>query len=112
MDTTEYQRLANTFNAGKSVDLSLKHELLARNALGLVGEAGEVSDYIKKGVFHLHGVDPEKVKDELGDVMWYVSTLASVLDISLSDIMEHNINKLTKRYPNGFTPEDSINRKV
>lgn len=112
MEVREYQMLANTFNSGTSVDLSLKNELLARNALGLVGEAGEVADYIKKGVFHLHGVDTEKVKDELGDVMWYVSTLATILNLSLTDIMEYNINKLSNRYPNGFTPEDSKNRKA
>ena len=113
MNADEFQKAADrTFTDVPSVNLTLKEECLVRHACGLSGEAGEVLDYIKKGIFHRHGVDPEKVKDELGDVLWYIAEIATVLDLRLSDIMKGNVNKLMKRYPNGFSIEDSINRKV
>jgi len=112
MNADEFQKAANrTFIDIPSVDLSLSEEYLVRHALGLAGEAGEVVDYIKKGVFHRHGIDPKKVEDELGDVLWYIAEIATILGLSMSDIMQNNVNKLMKRYPNGFTIEDSINRK-
>lgn len=80
-------------------------------ALGLTGESGEVADILKKVVFHGHDLDKAKLKAELGDVLWYVARLASALDLSLSDIMQHNIDKLQARYPEGFNSEASRNRK-
>ena len=79
--------------------------------LGISGEAGEVSDLIKKEICHGHPVDFDKIKKELGDVMWYVAYCATIYGLTLEDIASENIIKLIKRYPNGFTTEDSINRK-
>lgn len=84
---------------------------LANYALGLAGEAGEVGDIIKKHLFHGHPLDRENLKDELGDVLWYLSNLANSVDISLQDIADHNIEKLYARYPEGFSEERSINRE-
>ena len=84
--------------------------MLSWNALGLAGEAGEVADMIKKGVYHQHGVDREEVKKELGDVLWYVSAICGDLDLELSEVMEANIEKLKQRYPDGFNFEQSQNR--
>jgi NTP pyrophosphatase (non-canonical NTP hydrolase) len=82
-------------------------------ALGLTGEAGEVADAIKKGVFHKHGDYDKlrvKVKDELGDVLWYVARLATAFSLGLEYIMQGNIDKLNRRYEGGFSHEKSINR--
>ncbi|MGL5313599.1 MAG: nucleoside triphosphate pyrophosphohydrolase family protein [Peptostreptococcaceae bacterium] len=89
---------------------SFNESELANYTLGLVCEAGEFGDIIKKHLFHNHDLNLEEVKKELGDVMWYLSNICNVLDIELSDIATINIEKLQKRYPNGFSPEDSINR--
>jgi NTP pyrophosphatase (non-canonical NTP hydrolase) len=78
--------------------------------MGLAGEAGEVVDYLKKVYFHGHEIDKEKLKLELGDVLWYVSNLALLHEISLNDVGRSNIQKLEKRYPEGFSVEKSINR--
>lgn len=78
--------------------------------LGLAGEAGEVCDLFKKHFGHGHHLDRDKVVKELGDVLWYVSAVASLQGISLQEIADKNIEKLTKRYPNGFSSEASINR--
>lgn len=78
---------------------------------GLTGEAGEVADLIKKHFGHGHVLDHDKLKKELGDVMWYLSQLAEQFDLNMEDIAEANITKLKARYPNGFSEEASINRK-
>lgn len=89
-----------------------EHEYeLANYGLGITGEAGEVADLIKKGVFHGHELDREELKKELGDVMWYVANVARLAGFSLSEIAASNVMKLQKRYPEGFSEQDSINRK-
>lgn len=80
-------------------------------AMGLSGETGELIDHLKKHVHHGHDLDVEYVKKELGDVMWYWSSIASDLDLKGSDILERNISKLRNRYPDGFSKERSRNRK-
>jgi NTP pyrophosphatase (non-canonical NTP hydrolase) len=83
---------------------------LAIWALGLTGEAGEVADIIKKVLGHGHPLNREKIAEELGDVLWYVAVLANELDYSLSDIANRNIEKLKRRYPEGFSVERSLKR--
>lgn len=83
---------------------------LANYTLGLVCEAGEVGDIIKKHIYHQHDLDKEKIISELGDVMWYLNNICNVLDISIEEVAKSNIEKLIRRYPNGFSKNDSINR--
>ncbi|MEK6459556.1 nucleoside triphosphate pyrophosphohydrolase family protein [Heyndrickxia faecalis] len=82
----------------------------ANYALGLCGEAGEVVDLIKKEVFHGHQEEPEKVKNELGDLMHYVAGVATIYGWTLEEVCAANIKKLLIRYPNGFNSSDSIRR--
>lgn len=84
---------------------------LINGALGLTGEAGEVADLIKKYIFHGHELDEDTLVKEMGDVMWYMALLCHALDIQLSTVMERNIEKLEKRYKDGFSEEASRNRK-
>lgn len=82
--------------------------------LGLCGESGEVADLFKKVLGHGHPYTTEmfaKVQKELGDVLWYVAEMASVLGMTLEDIAGINIAKLRARYPQGFTTHNSVNRK-
>jgi NTP pyrophosphatase (non-canonical NTP hydrolase) len=78
---------------------------------GLTGEAGETVDCLKKHLFHGHPLDREKLAIELGDLMWYVATIATTAGIWLDDIAVGNIEKLKTRYPEGFSKENSINRE-
>lgn len=82
----------------------------ANLGMGLAGEAGEVCDYLKKVVFHGHSMDKEKLSDELGDVLWYLANLAEMIDVPLSEVANKNIEKLKKRYPNGFEASRSQKR--
>lgn len=81
-------------------------------ALGIAGEAGEVADYIKKVLYHGHPIDKDKLCKELGDVLWYVATLADTAGLTLEVVARANIDKLWARYPNGFSTERSINRDI
>lgn len=86
---------------------------LAILGLGLTGEAGEAADIIKKIVGHKHPFDEEaslKLLAELGDILWYVTAIAATLDLGLDAIAHYNVEKLRKRYPEGFSSERSINR--
>lgn len=81
-------------------------------AIGMCGEAGEVSELVKKYAYHGHTIDTEHLARELGDVLWYVSYMAHLFGYSLGKIMEMNQDKLAKRYPDGkFDEERSRNRK-
>jgi len=82
--------------------------------IGLAGETGEVSEKIKKVIRDKGGkIDDETremIKKELGDVLWYVSQLASELDLSLDEIAEENIEKLYSRLERGKLQGSGDNR--
>lgn len=108
MTTKDYQEaVKRTVNNNLS-----ERETRLNFALGLAGESGEVIDTIKKIEFHSHVVSEDKIGEELGDVMWYVANLCNVLNLSLEDVLQGNIDKLKKRYPKGFTSEASKNRII
>ena len=107
MEANKYQELAmRTVNKELS-----KKEMLVNGVMGLNGESGEVIDLVKKHLFHGHDLDRDKIIKELGDVLWYIAEVCSSLDVSIDEVMEKNIEKLAKRYSNGFSKEASINRK-
>lgn len=110
MNSNEYQVEAKRTLIDAPGTFSDMDIMIIWNAIGLAGEAGEVANLVKKGIFHRHGLDVDKVLDELGDVLWYVSSLCDELGFSLEDVMAYNIDKLRKRYPDGFNSEDSLNR--
>src|SRR5688500_19891158 len=70
--------------------------------LGLTGEAGEVANIVKKIQRDHGGVINDEIremlKDELGDVLWYISACADELGITLTEIAEYNVQKLAKRH--------------
>ena len=107
MTINEYQEKAMTFLNNKFS----KKDVLINGVMGLCGESGEVIDIVKKHHAQGHELDKEKIIEELGDVCWYIAEIATVLDVKLEDILEGNIEKLSKRYKKGFTVEESINRK-
>jgi NTP pyrophosphatase (non-canonical NTP hydrolase) len=96
------QAAARTLIDGPDWQIPAPEIMLAWNAIGLAGEAGEVADLVKKAVFHRKGLDYEKLAKELGDVLWYVAALCSTAGLSLNDVMAANVEKLKARYPNGW----------
>lgn len=96
-DADEYQ--ARRAQANGVMDAGLAVTLFS---LGIAGEAGEVADYMKKVIGHGKKFDATTLTEELGDVLWYVSQLAWIHGITMSEIMRVNEEKLRKRYPGGF----------
>lgn len=103
----EYQRLAQRTSRK---ELSPEAHV-ANGMLGLAGEAGECCDLVKKRMYQDGREIRESLKDELGDVLWYIAEAASGLGLTLEEIAQHNIEKLKKRYPEGFDPERSLHRE-
>ncbi len=83
---------------------------MAVAALGLCGEAGAAAELFKKYLGHGHPIAVYDVMRELGDLLWYVAELASVMGVSLDDIAETNVEKLKRRYPDGFSEAASMAR--
>ena len=106
MTINEYQKLAMTT---LNPDLD-KKDVLINGVMGLCGESGEVIDIVKKHLAQGHELDKEKIIKELGDVAWYMAEIATVLDVELEEVLVQNIEKLKKRYPEGFSTEKSVNR--
>ena len=103
----DYQRFAErTMNSDLTFD-----EKMSMLGMGLSGEAGEVTDYLKKVVYHKHPFSGETLSKELGDVLWYITNLANENGLTLVEIMQENIDKLIERYPDGFSTEDSLTRR-
>jgi len=83
-------------------------------ALGLVGEAGEVADKLKKVIRDNDGILTDEVRDkvakEIGDVMWYVAVLSYEMDYPLEDIAKMNLDKLASRAERGVISGSGDNR--
>ena len=103
MTGNKYQRLAMRTATHKC-------RRAANAALGLTGEAGELADEVKKCLYQGREWNPAKIIEELGDVLWYVALMADLMAVPLDFVMEHNIDKLRKRYPDGFSFEASEER--
>ena len=84
-------------------------ERLIENALGLTGEAGEVSEKIKK-LFRDNRIDDDAVLRELGDVLFYTVALSNIFGGSLIKIIELNMEKLNERVKNGTLQGSGDNR--
>ena len=106
MTLNEYQKLAMI-----TLNPALKEkDVLINGVMGLCGEAGEAIDIVKKHLAQGHELDREALIKELGDVAWYLAETAYALDSSLDEVCSRKIEKLRRRFPEGFSSENSINR--
>jgi len=105
MNADEYQK-----KALRTASSMTEKDMILNGVLGLNGEAGEVADHIKKVRFQGHEMNKAHLADELGDILWYIAIMSEGLGFKLSEVMEMNVEKLKKRYPDGFSVEKSVNR--
>ena len=105
MNMNDYQREALRTAGDPSAPGWLFEKLL-----GLPEECGEVLGAVKKAEYHGHVTSSETIKKELGDVLWYVATIAHWYGFDLGDVAAANVEKLRRRYPDGFSVEASRNR--
>ena len=85
-------------------------EGLLHAAIGMSGESGEVLDIIKKQWVFSKAIDMDKLKNEAGDVLFYLQLLCNQMGVTLEEIAALNIKKLSARYPNGYSNEAAIAR--
>ena len=106
MEVNEYQKLAmTTLNPALS-----RKDVLINSVMGLCGESGEAIDIVKKWLAQGHELDKEHLAKELGDIAWYLAEAATALDLPLDQILQANLDKLKKRYPEGFDAQRSLER--
>ena len=106
MTLDEYQAAAaRTANPALASD-----QRLLDAAMGLAEEGGEVLGLVRKHAFVGHALDRERVAAELGDALWCLAAVASALDLPLGAVAERNVEKLRRRYPDGFSGEASRRR--
>lgn len=99
MDFKEYQEKAKrTLNILPTIEQDQIHMLL-----GLASEVGELQDAYKKHLAYGKDLDLVNVKEELGDVLWYIANMCTILDVNLESVANTNINKLQARYPDKFS---------
>lgn len=96
MECDEYQRAALRTARDRDAPDEFMHLVL-----GLVGEAGEIAEKVKRLVrdknSDLAQLDRDDMAAELGDVLWYAAVLANFLGLSLSDVARRNVEKLADR---------------
>lgn len=88
-----------------------RHDLM-HACLGLVSESGEFSDALKKEHAYGRPLDVTNLREELGDILWYVALGCRALNVTMEEVAQVNIAKLRVRYPDSFTNEKAINRNV
>lgn len=107
MNINDYQK-----EAMKTLNPELnKKDILINSVMGLCGESGEAIDIVKEWLMQGHDLDKDHLIKELGDIAWYLAEAATALDIPLDVILQGNLDKLHKRYPDGFSINASINRQ-
>lgn len=85
---------------------------LLHAAMGMCTETGEFMDMLKKHILYGKAIDKVNLKEELGDLEWYVALAIDELKTTFGYIFETNIEKLRARYPNKFTEKDALNRDL
>ena len=95
----------------RSMRSDLPYEAICSNmCMGLSGETGETVDIFKKHIYQGKDLDINDVIEEIGDILWYIANLCNVNKITMKECMESNVEKLRKRYPNGFSIKDALER--
>lgn len=107
MDIREFQRVSTrTLNKELS-----KEQAISNMIFGANGELGEVTDILKKHLYQGHRINKIHLAEEIGDTLFYIVNLCTIYNLDVEDILQGNVDKLKKRYKNGFTVEESINRR-
>lgn len=94
-----------------TINKKLTREQQISNAIaGMCGELGEVSDILKKHLYQGHDLDRDHLIEELGDLLYYITLLMCLYDFNMAETMFNNMDKLMRRYPDGFDAERSLHR--
>ena len=105
----DYPKFVDSLRA-HSIDDNLLFDML-HSSVGISGESGELLDHMKKAVWQEHKIDVSYIVLELGDILFYLTSMCNCVGTTIDEVRDKNIEKLTKRYPDGvFDKERSIHR--
>ena len=114
MSTTPYEQFVQSIvKPGHDILIQLTplQASMLHMAVGISGEAGELLDAIKKHAIYQKELDFANVKEEAGDILFYLTGLLNDVGITLNECIEANREKLSKRYPNKcYSNADAIKR--
>ena len=105
MHFLQYQSLAKRTEKPLPFKEALQHGML-----GVITEAGELGDNIKRHVIYGAPMTIADVAEEIGDVLWYLAVIANACGLDMDNIAEQNITKLRARYPEKYTDSDAVAR--
>ena len=94
----------------KSMKVYPEKHAIVYPALGLVGEAGEISEKVKKWLRGDKELDKQGLLKELGDPLWYIASLADDLGFTLQDVVDANVEKLSSRKDRNLIHGEGDNR--
>lgn len=80
--------------------------------MGMATEIGELIDVFKKNLAYGKELDVVNIKEEIGDIMFYVASFCRINGFNLEDIINTNVQKLETRYPEKFTKDSALNRDL
>lgn len=106
MDDLEYLMFVNRLFASKRDGI----DGVLHACVGLAGESGECLDIVKKSWVYDKPLDKEKLQEEAGDTLHYLTMLCIKMGWTWQDLINNNVTKLKKRYPDGFTKAAAIAR--
>ena len=113
MTIDEYSKTAITTLLGEHAYGDIPPVLLDQ-VLGLVGESGEIAEKFKKLIRDKQGMltdeDKKEILKELGDVLWYINSIATLLDSDLQTVARNNLDKLLSRKARGVIQGSGDNR--
>lgn len=116
MTPNEYQKEASRTDLTQEGYMTVnrrmtRYENLIHAQFGISSEAGEIANALKKHFIYGQPLNVANIKEELGDILWYVALACDSLNFKLEDVMQENVEKLRIRYPEKFTEKDAAERK-
>ena len=115
MKANDYQAAATRTEAPAENALArITYEVMRLDhaAKGLCTEVGEFTDVLKRHLFYGAPLDRLRLKEEVGDILWYAASACEALGIRMEDVMTTNVAKLKARYPSKFTEQGALTRNL
>lgn len=107
MEEKEYRELVNNL---QKKDLNIFDPMIILAAIGIAGEGGEILDNVKRAMNYGIPFDIKNCKEEMGDLLFYMTVLMNQFNWSIEDLRKANSQKLLKRYPSGYNDSAAIVR--
>lgn len=105
LKSKDYGDISERMDSKKIIDL-------LHASIGIHTEGAEIADQLKRHVFYGTPLDEVNIKEEIGDLLWYVQLAAKTCNFTLEEAMDVNILKLRQRYGSQFSRDAAVNRDL